>query len=94
MRSAGRSAAPGLADAGSIADYTSDACRYLTDGVNLYRHVGAIHGAMGYLIGLENCRSMDVTLWPVSELRDRQLRAVIPATGNQKRGGEATPRRS
>jgi hypothetical protein len=34
---------------------------------------------MGQMVGLENCRSLDVMLLPIGELRSRGLRAVIPA---------------
>jgi len=81
MRSAGRSATLGLADAGIITDHASEPSRYLTDGVDLYRYLGAIPSAMGQMIGLENCRSLDVTLWPIVELRNRRLRTVTPAAG-------------
>ena len=81
MRSARRTATPGLAGTGIVSDHASEASRYLTDGVNLYRYLGAIPGTMGQLIGLEECRSLDVTLWPIAELRNRQLRTVIPAPG-------------
>jgi hypothetical protein len=49
----------GLADT----DRPSEASRYLTDGVNLYRYLGAIPSTIGQLIRLEECRSLDVTLW-------------------------------
>ncbi len=72
---------PGGADPDTIVDDTGRAGRYLTDGVNLYRFVGEIPGALGEMVGLENCRSLDVTLVPIGELRTRRLRAVIPAGG-------------
>jgi hypothetical protein len=69
------------ADAGTVADRSGQAGRYLTDGADLYRSLGAIAGGMGQMIGLENCRSLDVMLLPIGELRARRLRAVIPAGG-------------
>jgi len=81
MRPAARSETPSLADVGIIAEHADKASRYLTDGVNLYRYLGAIPSAMGDMVGLENCRSLDVTLWPIGELRKRQLRTVTPAPG-------------
>lgn len=64
---------------GAIAEHPSQSARYLTDGVDLYRCLGAMAGGMGEMIGLENCRSLDVVLLPIGELRARQLRAVTPA---------------
>ena len=55
MSAAGHSATPTLADPGMIKDHDGKPCRYLTDGVNLYRYVGTIPGSMGRMIGLENC---------------------------------------
>ncbi len=50
--------------------------RYLTDGVQLYRSLGSIASRAGELVGVENCRSLDIMLMPVDELRRRQFRAV------------------
>lgn len=52
---------------------------YLTDGVNLYRVLGAIAGGAAEMIGLENCRSLEVILYPLAELGARSLRPVVPA---------------
>ncbi len=82
MRSAGRSAPLGLADAGFVIDSASEPSRYLTDGVTLYRYLGMIPSAIGQLIGLEECRSLDVMLWPIAELRRRRLRADTPTAGD------------
>ena len=79
MSAARHSATPTLADPGVISDYAGMPCRYLTDGVNLYRYVGTIPGSMGRMIGLENCHSLDVLLWPIAELRAVRLRGVTPA---------------
>jgi hypothetical protein len=79
MSAAGHSATPPLADPGVIRDYAGMPCRYLTDGVNLYRYVGTIPGSMGRMIGLENCHSLDLILWPIAELHTLRLRSVTPA---------------
>ena len=79
MSAAGRGATPSLADPGMIKDHVGKSSRYLTDGVNLYRYVGTIPGSMGHMIGLENCHSLDLILWPIAELHALQLRSVTPA---------------
>jgi len=79
MSAAGHSATPTHADPGMIEDHAGKPCRYLTDGVNLYRYVGTIPGSMGRMIGLENCHSLDLILWPIAELHTLQLRSVTPA---------------
>jgi hypothetical protein len=79
MSAAGRSAMATLADPGVIKDHAGKPCRYLTDGVNLYRYVGTIPGSMGRMIGLENCHSLDLILWPIAELHTLRLRGVTPA---------------
>ena len=61
-----------IAKAGTVADHAGQAGRYLTDGVNLYRCLGAIASGMGQMVGLENCRSLDVMLLPIGELRARR----------------------
>ncbi len=58
--------------------YDGQAGRYFTDGVNLFRSLGTIDRASSPTVGLENCRSLDVVLIPVDELRRRRLRPVIP----------------
>jgi hypothetical protein len=78
MSAAGHSATPTLADPGVIKDHAGKPCRYLTDGVNLYRYVGTIPGSMGRMIGLENCHSLDLILWPIAELHMLRLRGVTP----------------
>ena len=74
-----RTPAPDNADADTVVDYTGRRTRYLTDGVDLYRFVGTVAGRLGQMIGLENCRSLELMLLPVDELRQRKLRAVTPA---------------
>jgi hypothetical protein len=65
--------------AATIADHTGRPGRYLTDGVDLYRFLGAVPSGMGELVGLEDCRSLEATLLPTSELHARRLCAVTPA---------------
>jgi hypothetical protein len=64
--------------ADTIADHAGRVGRYLTDGVSLYRFLGAVSGGLGEMVGLEDCRSLEVTLLPIGELRARRLRAVCP----------------
>lgn len=52
--------------------------RYLTDGVELYRLLGAVTGGACALVGVENCRSLQIMLIPVSDLSAR-FRAVLPS---------------
>jgi len=69
------------ADGDTVADVAGRAARYLTDGVDLYRFVGGIAGGTGEMVGLEDCRSLEVVLLSIEELRGRRLRAVTPASG-------------
>ena len=89
MSAAGRSATPTLADPGMIEDHVGKSCRYLTDGVNLYRYVGTIPGSMGRMIGLENCHSLDLILWPTAEVVTLQLRSVTPAVTSAAEAADA-----
>ena len=69
-------------DAGDPLDRDARTGGYLTDGVELYRSLGAITLDPCQMIGLENCRSLDVILIAADELRRRRLhpvRPVIPA---------------
>jgi hypothetical protein len=60
------------------APHPSDGGRYLTDGVNLYRAVGTFgETAATGLVGLEDCRSLDVILFAPEHLS--RLRTVEPA---------------
>jgi hypothetical protein len=76
MRPTGGGATPSLDD---LTDHRGDARGYVTDGVELYRYLGPIPSAADEMIAIENCRTLDVALWPIDELRARQLRAVTPA---------------
>jgi len=80
----GGSAGNAVADARTSGDAAAPSGGYLTDGMNLYRCLGEIDDGMGQIVGLENCRSLDVSLLPTGELRSRGMRAVIPA-GDERR---------
>jgi hypothetical protein len=67
------------AAASIVADDASSAAGYLTDGINLYRYLGLI--ANGNLHGLEDCRTLEVTLLTNSDLDALPLCPVI-ATNN------------
>ena len=60
--------------------------RYLTDGVNLFRHVGFFDSGVSRMVGLENCRTLTVLLLTTSELRTSRLRPVIPASDESPAG--------
>jgi hypothetical protein len=63
----------------AVSEHARQPGRYLTDGVNLYRSLGAIASGMGQMVGLENCRSLEMMLLPIGEMPARGLRAVLPA---------------
>ncbi len=73
-------------DAVAAAKHARQPGSYLTDGVDLFRSLGAVAGGMGQMVGLENCRSLDVMLLPIGEVRTRGLRAVVPAAGERGSG--------
>ncbi len=50
--------------------------RYLTDGVELYRFLGRVARGACELVGMENCRSLEIVLVPITELRRGRLRVV------------------
>jgi hypothetical protein len=52
---------------------------YLTDGVSLYRFIGAAAGGFGEMVELEDCSSLAVTVVPIGDLRARRMRVVTPA---------------
>lgn len=57
-----------------------EAGRYLTDGINLYRVVDALRGSRGHpVVGVEDCRSLELILLPADEFRALRLRLVRPA---------------
>ena len=60
-----------------------EAGRYLTDGINLYRVVDALRGSRGRpVVGVEDCRSLELILLPADELRELRLRPVRPAAAS------------
>jgi hypothetical protein len=63
----------------AISDRDGHVSRYLTDGVNLYRFMGSMVSRAGEMIGIENCRSLDIMLVPADELRRRSVRPVTLA---------------
>lgn len=73
-------------DAGDDPNHGRHAGRYLTDGVALYRSLGPITLGPSEMIGLENCRSLDIILIAVDELRQRQLRPVMPSSAVVSKG--------
>jgi hypothetical protein len=70
------------AAADTIADYTGQVSRYLTDGVTLYWLLAAVASGIGEIVGLREGRSLDVTGVAIGQLRARRLRAVNPAAGD------------
>jgi len=54
----------------------TDESPYLTDGVHLFRLLGAFSGGDSALLGLEDCRSLSVILVSAEDLRDAGLRSV------------------
>ncbi|MGO9973836.1 MAG: hypothetical protein ACLP01_13720 [Solirubrobacteraceae bacterium] len=49
---------------------------YLTDGVELYRLLGRVARGACELVGMENCRSLEIVLVPITDLRRGRLRLV------------------
>ncbi|HUO71815.1 MAG TPA: hypothetical protein VMU39_13655 [Solirubrobacteraceae bacterium] len=71
-----RSVEPRATFAEEISDRDGHVCRYLTDGVNLYRFMGSMVSRAGEMVGIENCRSLDIMLVPAEELHRRRVRPV------------------
>jgi hypothetical protein len=63
----------------AIIERTGSETVYLTDGVRLYRILGPIDDDNGYVIAIEDCRSLDVILVQADELHCGKFRAVAPA---------------
>ena len=60
-----------------------ETARYLTDGTNLYRVVDGLRGSPGHaVVGVEDCRSLELVLLPADELRALRLRPVCPAAAS------------
>jgi hypothetical protein len=68
--------------ASDTADSGGRKIRYLTDGVHLYRFLGPLATRAGGMIGIENCRSLDIMLVPADDLHQGHLRAVGSASGD------------
>jgi hypothetical protein len=65
----------GAGDAQTAAELDGRPGQYLTDGANLYLLLDTVHGGLGEMISLEDCRSLEVMLLPVGVLH--ALREVI-----------------
>lgn len=50
---------------------------YVTDGVNLYRHIVSFNPPRARIVELEDCKSLDVLLVPTGEYRSWGVRPVI-----------------
>jgi len=68
-----------ITGAQTVTDDTVRPGCYLTDGVTLFRLLDTVASGLGEMVGLEDCRSLDVKWWTIRELRERRLRAVNPA---------------
>ena len=51
--------------------------RYVTDGVNLYRHIVSFSPPGARMVQLEDCMSLELLLVPTVEHRSWRLRPVI-----------------
>lgn len=51
---------------------------YLTDGHHLYRYLGVVDDSAA-VVGLEDCRSLEIMLVAVDQLRTAELREVTPS---------------
>jgi hypothetical protein len=57
--------------------------RYVTDGINLYRVVHGLRGPRGRgVVGVEDCRSLELMLLPADEFRALKLRPVRRAAAS------------
>jgi hypothetical protein len=55
---------------------------YLTDGKTLLRVVNTVQGVdCEPLVEIEDCRTLEVMLWPVQELMAHRLTHVVPSAG-------------
>ena len=73
----------GARDAPPAGRVEREASRYLTDGINLYRVVDALRGSHGHaVVGVEDCRSLELILLPADELRALRLRPVRRAAAS------------
>ena len=66
-------------------DHDHQAGCYLTDGANLYGSLGLLTLGPPQMVGLEDCRSLDVILISADELHARRPRRVFPASAGSER---------
>jgi len=52
---------------------------YLTDEVFLYRVTAVLTAGVDEIVELEDCYRLDVVEVPISDVRSRRLRVVIPS---------------
>ncbi len=50
---------------------------YVTDGVNLYRHIVSFNPPGARMVQLEDCKSLELLLVPTVEYRSWQVRPVV-----------------
>jgi hypothetical protein len=50
---------------------------YVTDGVNLYRHIVSFNPPGAHMVQLEDCKSLELLLIPTAEYRSWQVRPVV-----------------
>ena len=81
-RAESTAAAPTAPKASDSPQASGRTVRYLTDGVHLYRFLGSLATRAGGMIGIENCRSLDIMLVPADDLDQGHLRAVGSAGGD------------
>ena len=55
---------------------------YLTDEVFLYRLAGFMTRGIAEIVELEDCYRLDVVRVPISDVRARGLRIVMPSAGD------------
>jgi hypothetical protein len=59
-------------------ELSADGGDYLTDGINLYRVVGQFDTGDGPVVGIEDCRTLDVVMLAVEDMPRPGLRRVVP----------------
>lgn len=69
-------ATTGRASDAAIIEWWEPDCPYLTDGVVLYRYVGAFVSGISQIVAVEDCKSLKVLLFDLDELRALRLRDV------------------
>ncbi len=57
---------------------------YLTDGVNLFRYVGGVPNGRSELVALEHCRSLNILVFSLDDLRALGLRSVDSAAAKER----------